>query len=122
MHQIGIVANTKKEHIKKVMASFFEEVSKTNYTCFIPVDLSDYLGKVPVSFEVTTVEEMLEKCQLITSFGGDGTILRTAQLVGAKQTPIMGVNAGGLGFLTASGPKQAVKHINSFFDNNLKKP
>jgi NAD+ kinase len=62
---------------------------------------------------------MLEKSQLITSFGGDGTILSTAQLVGDKKIPIMGVNAGGLGFLTASGPKQAVKHLDLFFDNKL---
>lgn len=40
------------------------------------------------------------------SVGGDGTLLRTASKVGAKQTPIVGVNMGRLGFLadgTAGG-------------------
>lgn len=33
------------------------------------------------------------------SMGGDGTLLKTASLVGEKQTPIIGVNMGRLGFL-----------------------
>lgn len=33
------------------------------------------------------------------SMGGDGTLLKTASLVGPKQTPIIGVNMGRLGFL-----------------------
>lgn len=37
---------------------------------------------------------------MIFAFGGDGTILNTAQNVADRQTPILGVNVGGLGFLT----------------------
>ena len=33
------------------------------------------------------------------SMGGDGTFLRTASMVGAKEIPILGVNTGRLGFL-----------------------
>ena len=33
------------------------------------------------------------------SIGGDGTFLRTARWVGSKQTPIIGINTGHLGFL-----------------------
>ena len=33
------------------------------------------------------------------SMGGDGTFLRTASIVGQRQTPIIGINTGRLGFL-----------------------
>lgn len=50
--------------------------------------------------EVVDEENLPPDCEMIVAFGGDGTILRTVQLVGEKQIPILGVNVGGLGFLT----------------------
>lgn len=43
--------------------------------------------------------------ELAVSLGGDGTFLRTAQWVGASRTPILGVNAGHLGFLADMTPE-----------------
>jgi NAD+ kinase len=37
---------------------------------------------------------------VLLSFGGDGTLLRSAHLEGGHHTPILGVNMGRLGFLT----------------------
>lgn len=44
------------------------------------------------------------------SFGGDGTLLRTASRVGNKQIPILGINAGRLGFLTSTANND-IEHV-----------
>src|SRR4029077_4446721 len=42
----------------------------------------------------------LNGTRLIVSVGGDGTLLWTAQQAAAAHIPVLGVNAGRLGFLT----------------------
>jgi NAD+ kinase len=41
------------------------------------------------------------KVDLLLVFGGDGTMLRVAREIAGSQTPMLGINVGGLGFLTA---------------------
>lgn len=45
------------------------------------------------------VDDIAQASDLVLSFGGDGTLLRTAHLTGPNDTPLLGVNIGRLGFL-----------------------
>ncbi|MBQ9591470.1 MAG: NAD kinase [Paludibacteraceae bacterium] len=49
----------------------------------------------------------MERYDLAISMGGDGTFLRTAARIGRSGVPIVGVNTGRLGFLTAIASQDA---------------
>jgi len=47
------------------------------------------------------VAALAREVDLLLVFGGDGTMLHVARQIAGSDTPILGVNIGGLGFLTA---------------------
>ncbi|GAA4929979.1 NAD(+)/NADH kinase [Actinoplanes utahensis] len=49
--------------------------------------------------EAVGAEELVERAGLLVSLGGDGTMLRTMRLAEGRETPVLGVNVGRLGFL-----------------------
>lgn len=57
------------------------------------------LARLEVSTE-SDVTALTRKTDLVLVFGGDGTMLRVAREVAGSRTPILGINLGGLGFLT----------------------
>jgi len=44
--------------------------------------------------------------EILLALGGDGTILRAVRLMGVEQRPILGINLGSLGFLTATSQER----------------
>jgi len=56
--------------------------------------------------ELVSKEQLAQDSEIVIALGGDGTILRAANLVRDSSTPILGVNLGRLGFLADSAPEQ----------------
>ncbi len=56
---------------------------------------------------------------LVIVIGGDGTLLRAAQLVGLSGVPVIGVKLGGLGFLTEIQPHEFPEVLENALEGRL---
>jgi NAD+ kinase len=83
--------------------------------------LSDWKLKIYVEKEAAAAlgirgyerRSIPSKTDLIIVFGGDGTLLSVARLVGRMSVPLLGVNLGGLGFITELSRDEICRDISS---------
>lgn len=80
-------------------------------------ELADFLtGKnvdvwLGSSWEAEKARAQMPGTDLLLSVGGDGTILRSVQVVIGTGTPVVGVNLGHLGFMTELSAAEATKDL-----------
>ena len=99
----GITGNVNKEEIWTPIAELIEWLRATSIPFVVnkPIEVG-LVERGLVREEVAQFHSrpnLAHESEVILSFGGDGTLLSTAHNVGARETPILGVNMGRLGFL-----------------------
>ncbi len=89
------------------LASDGLQISEPLFNSLYPTDMA------PQGISAATPGSEIH-ADMAISLGGDGTFLRTAQWIGASQVPILGVNAGHLGFLADMTPEELLQADTSY--------
>ena len=97
--RVGVVVNTTKKSIGGVVDQLTSVVSGHGAEVLVHGDPGDGVAR-----DLVSTDELVSDSQILIALGGDGTILRAAQMVREVGTPILGVNLGRLGFLADSAP------------------
>ncbi|WP_085067059.1 NAD(+)/NADH kinase [Catenuloplanes japonicus] len=95
VHTVGLVLHPKRD--SKVAIDTIVEWARTRGVTVL--GLPDEIARIDCSAVPAGEDELLERSDLLVSLGGDGTMLRTMRLSSGRNTPVLGVNVGRLGFL-----------------------
>ena len=100
MRRIGIVARRDRAEAIDVVRGLAKWLGAHGREVLVDGETAGALGLPGVI--VAEKSELPSKVDLIVVLGGDGTLLSVARRVDGLDVPILGVNLGGLGFLTAT--------------------
>src|SRR5882724_3188089 len=99
MRRIGIVAKTDREEARTVVPDLLKWCLARGLQPLCDKETAAICPDATVA--TARKPELPAQVDLLLVLGGDGTLLSMARLVGDLGVPILGVNLGGLGFLTA---------------------
>lgn len=95
--------NIKASRIQRL----FEILYKNNINIAVQDKFLKYASSLGINCEVNEIIKNDDfTADMVISIGGDGTFLRTALNIGKKDIPILGINAGRLGFLADVNEKE----------------
>src|SRR4030043_1385420 len=95
MKKIGIICKTGISEPSEILKRLLPWLRQKGYETYLDTETASALN-----IEGSPRSQIPSLVDVIIVLGGDGTMLSVCRLVGDKGIPILGVNIGGLGFLT----------------------
>lgn len=95
MKNIGIICKVGRPEPAEILKEFLPWLKGKGYDVFLDAETAALLNS-----EGYSRSQIPSLADVIIVLGGDGTMLSVARLVGNKGIPILGINLGGLGFIT----------------------
>jgi len=102
MNRIGIIAKQNKPEAIPIARNLVEWLQPKKIEVYMEEGMVKQFQPPLAGPHLNSIrrEDIPRKVEMIIVLGGDGTLLSVARLVGDHDVPILGVNLGGLGFLT----------------------
>jgi NAD+ kinase len=100
IRKIGIVSKPGRADSPELLSKLLPWLNERNVDYRLDRVSARYVGQED-GFDRAALEEEFD---LMVVLGGDGTLLSVARGVGKRETPLLAVNMGGLGFLMTTGP------------------
>lgn len=95
MKKIGIICKTGRPEPVEILKELLPWIEDKGVEAFVDTDTARVLD-----IKGHSRSEIPQLSEAVVVFGGDGTMLSVARLACEKEVPILGVNLGGLGFIT----------------------
>lgn len=94
---VFLIPNLSKEDAVSTTQRAVKTLCAANAEVLLPASVQSHFPEMPVHFMENAAA--YERCDVIVTVGGDGTILHTAQQSFGYGKPLLGINIGRMGFL-----------------------
>ncbi|GAA4822232.1 NAD kinase [Nocardioides caeni] len=116
--RVLVLAHTRRPEARDVARSFVRELSAHGIVVRLLQAEADDLDLDPEAYhpavELTDSETDASRgCELTVVIGGDGSILRAAEVTHTRLTPVLGVNLGHVGFLAEAEQEDVAATIDA---------
>ncbi len=119
----GVFGSIYQSDNLEIIKDFFDHLNQFTSEIYIENSfytyLTDQFGYCPAYKELLD-EKTDFSLDLALSIGGDGTFLRTAAAIGRRNIPILGINAGRLGFLADANRDEIGETLSEVFSGRYR--
>ncbi len=117
MNRVGIVAKPDAAQAPAALARLVQWLQARRLTVLLDKESAALLPE-PVAPGVARAD-LVGQVDFIVVLGGDGTLLSVARAVGDLGLPLLGVNLGGLGFLTTTTLEEMPAALEAFLQGRM---
>ena len=113
MTRVGIVAKPDAARAQGVILQLLPWLTSRGHCVVLEKETADLVPSAVT--DAASRAELPGQADLLIILGGDGTLLSMARAVGDLGVPLLGVNLGGLGFLTATTLDEMFPALEAYF-------
>lgn len=101
---IGVITKPQAEPVKQILQSLFEYLHAKNCNVILDEHIPETINNF--NFSKANRDNIGKQCDLAVVVGGDGTILNAVRSLAHANVPLLGINAGRMGFLADISPDE----------------
>jgi len=116
MTRVGIVAKVDRPEAREIVPRLVEWLTDRGKQVLLEKETAELIANPKTAVRKS---DLPAQADLLVVLGGDGTLLSMARLVGDLGVPILGVNLGGLGFLTATTEAELFPTLDALFRGEM---
>lgn len=109
-HTIGIIAKTQEQRLGHILEALIGHLQHHQRRILLDDSVLPWLDAPPAG-EAVTRAQMAAEADLAIVVGGDGTFLGAARTLVDAEVPLLGINAGRLGFLVDVSPHEMLGRL-----------
>ncbi|MAS97638.1 MAG: ATP-NAD kinase [Kiritimatiellaceae bacterium] len=116
MKRVGVIIHPKRARAENTLEVLRSAAVRYKWTlvCDQPA-MAERLGASAMA-----VDSFADEVELVLALGGDGTVLYAAHALMGSKVPVLGINLGSLGFLTAVAEDKLVQALDQVASGNYK--